>query len=136
MDKTNELKICAASGDTDKLSELMIYSNYSAGDILTVDGETIFIPLCKNGSFKAFKFIASMLTEDKLFTELFKEGKVKDGRAKRNCIEYAMSNGRIDIIDYMLNMDAVRKKYTEDKYLFRLVTNMFIYCGNVELIDI
>ena len=89
IDKTMQLKVCAASGDTNKLCKLMVFGNHSIEDTLSVDGESIFIPLCKSGALKAFKFIESMLTKKQVFKQLFKDGHTKDLRASRNCIEYA-----------------------------------------------
>ena len=115
IDRNMQLKVAASSGNVKQLCSLMVFGNMQFKDIRTVNNLTILVPICKSGYVAAFKMVQSMMSEQELFDELFKENK-----NFVNSIERAIQRNRLNLFKYILDVDGVKEELNSDEYIYRL----------------
>ena len=132
IDKEQQLKVYAASGDTKGLCSLLVHGNKSPKDIFAVQNEPILIPLSKRGSIKAFKIVLYLMREQKISVvdQLFEEDDYEN-----TAIEWAVRNGRLNLLKHILSLDGVQEKCKLDKFCYRLIYYALIWCANAQIIE-
>eukprot|EP01083_Nonionella_stella_P140515 431006_1 len=112
MDKEQQLKICAVTGDAKGLCDLMVFGNMTMEDIMQE-----FEVIITRGDVKAFTFVISMMSADgKDVVELLCDNQKGE---RTTPIEWALQKNRVRVLTAMTKIDGVAERFKAWDMMYR-----------------